>query len=55
VKLKSYTVVELLNPPPKSTEEDVHAFMGQFGRVVEVAAVKNFNESINLSKKIYDL
>ena len=29
--------------------------MEQFGKVVEVAAVRNFDESINLSKKIYDL
>lgn len=29
--------------------------MSQFGRVVEVAAVKDYDESISLSKDIYDL
>jgi hypothetical protein len=29
--------------------------MSQFGKVTEVAAVKNYDESIFLSKKIYNL
>jgi RNA recognition motif-containing protein len=47
--------VEILNPPPKITEDDVRKFMEQFGKVVEVAAVRDFDESIHLSKRIYDL
>jgi hypothetical protein len=29
--------------------------MGQFGKVMEVATVKDYDESIYLSKEIYDL
>lgn len=29
--------------------------MGRFGTVIEVAPVKNYNETISLSKMIYDL
>lgn len=47
--------MEILDPPPKTTEDDVRRFMEQFGKVVEVAAVRDFDESIHLSKKIYDL
>ena len=30
-------------------------FMSQFGEVTEVAQVKNYDETISLSKNIYDL
>ncbi len=55
MKLKSYTVVEVIDPPHKITDDDVRRFMEQFGKVVEVAAVRAFDESIHLSKRIYDL
>ncbi len=55
VKLRSYYVVELTDFPTDATPEDVHNFMSQFGTVMEVAPVRNYNETIALSKKIYDL
>lgn len=55
VKLKSYTVVEVVDPPTKATQQDVRNFMSQFGKIVEIAPVKDYDESINLSKTIYDL
>ena len=54
VKLKSYYVLELINPPSNATEQDILKFMSQFGKVAEIAAVNNYSESIGLSKKIYD-
>jgi phosphotransferase system glucose/maltose/N-acetylglucosamine-specific IIC component len=43
VQLKSYNVLELVEFSPKATTEDVERFMGQFGTVVEVAPVMNYN------------
>lgn len=34
--------------------EQVEAFMGQFGTVMEVAPVMNYNETIALSRKIFE-
>ena len=34
VKLKSYNVVEIIDPPANVTEGEVKEFMSQFGRVV---------------------
>lgn len=55
VKLKSYFTIELMEFSLNATTEDVHNFMAQFGGVAEVAPVRNYNETIALSKKIYDL
>jgi len=55
VKLRSYTVVELMDPPSKATPANVQIFFSQFGTVKEVAPVKDYDETISLSKKIYDL
>ena len=55
VQLKSYNVLELVEFPARATEEDVERFMSQFGGVVEVAPVRNYKETIYLSKKIFDL
>lgn len=54
VKLKSYSVVEILDPPANCTEGEVRRLMGQFGTVVEVAAVKDYDETIYLSKEIFE-
>lgn len=54
VKLKSYQVVEIIDPPANVTEGEVKEFMGQFGKVVEVAAVRNYDETISLSKDIFE-
>lgn len=43
VKLRSYYVVELTDFPSEATAEDVHNFMSQFGKVMEVAPVRNYN------------
>ena len=53
--MKSYNVLELVEFPARATEEDVERFMSQFGSVVEVAPVRNYKETIYLSKKIFDL
>lgn len=52
VKLRSYTVLELHNPP-NVTEEEVKHFFSQFGKVLEVAPVKDYDETISLSKTIF--
>ena len=42
VKLRSYNVLELLDPP-NVTEEEVKNFFSQFGKVLEVAPVKDYD------------
>ena len=39
----------------KNPEDFMMKFMGQFGQVVELAEVKDYDETISLSKDIYDL
>jgi len=35
--------------------EEVKEFMNRFGAVTEVAPVKSYNQTISLSKAIYDM
>ena len=53
IKLKSYNVLELVDFPEKASIGDIEKLMSQFGTVVEVAPVKNYKETIALSKKIF--
>jgi hypothetical protein len=55
IKLKCYSVLELTEFAEGVTAGEVHNFMGQFGRVLEVAPVRDYDETISLSKKIYEL
>lgn len=56
VRLLSASTVEmLLGDGQLPREADVEAFMAKFGKVVEVAEVKNYSGLIEMSKSIYDI
>lgn len=40
--------------PPFVTGYNVAQFMGNFGQILEVSEVRNYEESIRLSKRLYE-
>ena len=54
IKYPSDQTIEILKFPKGADEAAVENFFGQFGLVREVAAVRNYEEMISLSKEAYE-
>ena len=54
IKYPSDQTIEILKFPKGVDEAAVENFFGQFGLVREVAAVRNYEEMISLSKEAYE-
>ena len=55
IKLPSYKTIEVSDHTDETTEKDIAEYMGRFGKVAEVAPVRNYEEAIALSREIYEL
>jgi hypothetical protein len=47
--------LEVKEFPVGTTEEQIHQFFSQFGKVKEVSTVQNYSELLEQAKYIYDL
>lgn len=54
-QLPSYFTVEITNHNPTFSIDKIEAFMSKFGSIHEISAVKNFEQSIYLSKKMLEM
>lgn len=52
--LPSYYTVRVKNLPEDTQPSELKQFMNQFGEVMEVSEVRNYEESIRLSKECYE-
>lgn len=55
IKLLSANTVQIVKFPENARESMIKEFIGKFGNVSEVAAVKNYSDLISISKDIYDI
>lgn len=52
-KMPNYYTLELKEFPEEVSDHEIYNFFNKFGMVTEVAPVKNYSETIELSKEIY--
>lgn len=55
LKRSSDFTIEVTDFPKHLTEEDIDKFFSKYGHISEVAAVKNYEQMIEISKEVYEL